>query len=89
MAGPFFLVLAGPFRRPDVRYDPKVKVRDLIRLLEAAGWALRSTKGSHRQFKHHDKPMIVTVAGHPGKDVPAGTLGAILKSAELKGGDPP
>jgi len=63
-----------------------VKVRDLIRKLDSAGWVLRSTKGSHRQFKHPTKPLVVTVAGHPGKDVPIGTLRAILKAAEM-GGD--
>lgn len=58
-----------------LRYDQVVKVRDLIHKLESAGWLLRSTKGSHRQSKHSNKPSVVTVAGHPGKDVPVGTLG--------------
>ena len=88
MAGLFALGLVSS-DDGHLRYDSILKVRDLIRMLEAGGWVLRSTKGSHRQFKHSGKPMIVTVPGHPGKDVPAGTLRAILKSAELKGGDPP
>jgi len=62
-----------------------MRVRDLIRLLELKGWKLRATRGSHRQFKHPTKPMIVTVAGHAGRDVPIGTLRAILKAAELDG----
>ncbi|MCC6537262.1 MAG: type II toxin-antitoxin system HicA family toxin [Bryobacterales bacterium] len=62
-----------------------MKVRDLIRKLESAGWILRATRGSHRQFKHAQKPAVVTVAGHPGKDVPVGTLRAILKAADLEG----
>jgi len=61
-----------------------VKVRDLIHLLESAGWRLKSTKGSHRQFLHPGKGMVVTVAGQPGKDVPVGTLKAIMRSAGLK-----
>ncbi|WP_392479693.1 type II toxin-antitoxin system HicA family toxin [Nostoc sp. C110] len=32
------------------------------------------TKGSHRQFKHPDKPSTVTVSGKPNVDVPIGTL---------------
>ncbi|HBC43785.1 MAG TPA: hypothetical protein DCZ88_18335 [Pseudanabaena sp.] len=28
------------------------KVRDLIKLLEADGWFLVDTVGSHRQYKH-------------------------------------
>jgi predicted RNA binding protein YcfA (HicA-like mRNA interferase family) len=61
-----------------------VKVRDLIHLLESAGWRLKATKGSHRQFLHPQKGMVVTVPGQPGKDVPVGTLKAILRSAGLK-----
>jgi predicted RNA binding protein YcfA (HicA-like mRNA interferase family) len=30
--------------------------------------------------------MVVTVVGHPGKDVPIGTLKAILKNAEIEEG---
>ncbi|MEM6287694.1 MAG: type II toxin-antitoxin system HicA family toxin [Bacteroidota bacterium] len=30
---------------------------------EAGGWKHVKTKGSHRQFKHPDKPDRVTVAG--------------------------
>jgi len=62
----------------------RVKARDLIRLLESNGWRLKATRGSHRQFKHPDKGMVVTVSGHPGKDVPIGTLKAILRSTGLE-----
>lgn len=62
-----------------------MKVRDLIHQLESAGWRLKTTKGSHRQFLHPEKGMVVTVPGQPGKDVPVGTLRAILRSAELEG----
>jgi predicted RNA binding protein YcfA (HicA-like mRNA interferase family) len=61
-----------------------VKVRDLIQRLEAAGWQLKRSRGSHRQFRHPHKEAVVTVAGHPGKDVPVGTLKAILRSAGLE-----
>jgi predicted RNA binding protein YcfA (HicA-like mRNA interferase family) len=61
-----------------------VKVRDLIRSLESAGWRLKTTKGSHRQFRHPEKGMVVTVPGQMGKDVPMGTLKAILRSAGLE-----
>jgi predicted RNA binding protein YcfA (HicA-like mRNA interferase family) len=29
-----------------------MKIRDIIRLIEAEGWYLVETKGSHRQYKH-------------------------------------
>ena len=60
-----------------------VKVRDLIHMLESAGWRLKRTKGAHRQFRHPTKGMVVTVPGQAGKDVPVGTLKAILRSAGL------
>jgi predicted RNA binding protein YcfA (HicA-like mRNA interferase family) len=41
-------------------------------------------RGSHRVYRHSTKPGVVIVAGKPGKDVPPGTLGAILKQARLK-----
>jgi predicted RNA binding protein YcfA (HicA-like mRNA interferase family) len=51
------------------------------------GWNLVRTKGSHRQFRHPDKPELgtITVAGHPSVDMPKGTANAILKQARLKG----
>lgn len=60
------------------------KVRDVIRLLEADGWTLVRTRGSHRQYKHPRKPGTVTVAGQPGSDIAIGTLQSILKQAGLK-----
>jgi predicted RNA binding protein YcfA (HicA-like mRNA interferase family) len=52
-------------------------------MLESDGWRLKTTRGSHRQFRHPQKGMAVTVAGQLGKDVPAGTLRAILRSAGI------
>jgi predicted RNA binding protein YcfA (HicA-like mRNA interferase family) len=60
-----------------------VKVRDPVRMLESNGWRLKTTRGSHHQFRHPQKGMVVTVPGQPGKDVPTGTLKAILRSAGL------
>ena len=54
--------------------------RQVIKRLEADGWVHVRTKGSHRQFKHPDRPRLVTVP-HPKKDFPAATLRAIMKQA--------
>ena len=54
-------------------------------MLEAQGWFSTGQTGSHRQFRHPDKGLVVTVPGHPGKDIPVGTLKAILRSAGLEG----
>ena len=50
----------------------------------AEGWALKRTKGSHRQYKHASKPGRVTLPGHPNDDLPPGTLNSVLKQAGLK-----
>ncbi|MDA8241900.1 MAG: type II toxin-antitoxin system HicA family toxin [Nitrospiraceae bacterium] len=61
-----------------------MKVRDIIRLIEADGWYLVDTKGSHRQYKHRTKSGRVTIAGHPNDDLAPGTLNSVFKQAQLK-----
>jgi predicted RNA binding protein YcfA (HicA-like mRNA interferase family) len=62
-----------------------MKVRQVVRLIEADGWRLVRQRGSHRQFKHATKPGRVTPAGNDGDDVKVGTLASILRQARLKG----
>lgn len=59
------------------------KVREVVTAVERDGWELVTQRGSHRQFKHPDKPGRVTVSGNGGKDVPPGTLKSILRQAGL------
>jgi len=61
-----------------------MKIRDIIRMIEADGWFLVKTKGSHRQYKHPIKPGRVTIAGNLNHDLAIGTLNSILKQAQLK-----
>ena len=42
-----------------------MKYRDMIRLIEADGWVLARTNGSHRIYKHPTKPGIVPVPAQP------------------------
>ena len=63
---------------------PRLTVREVIRILEADGWYLVATKGSHRQYKHKIKAGRVTVAGKPSEEVAPGTLNSILKQSGLK-----
>lgn len=65
-------------------FTPALKVRDILKLIEADGWWLDRTRGSHRQFKHATKRGLVTVAGKPGDDLAPGTQNSILKQAGLK-----
>ena len=62
----------------------RMKIREIIRILENDGWLLVRTKGSHRQYKHRLKSGVVTVAGKPGDDLAPGTQNNILKQAKLK-----
>jgi predicted RNA binding protein YcfA (HicA-like mRNA interferase family) len=48
------------------------------------GWFLKRTRGSHRQYKHPDKPGLVTVPGNMKDELAPGTLNSILKQAGLK-----
>ncbi|QIR38147.1 type II toxin-antitoxin system HicA family toxin [Tolypothrix sp. PCC 7910] len=61
-----------------------MKVSEVIKRLEADGWYLKRTRGSHRQFKHSDKPGTVTVSGKLSVDVPIGTLKSIWRQAQLE-----
>ena len=61
-----------------------MKIRHVIKLLEADGWYLVTTKGSHRQYKHPAKAGRVTIAGHLGDDLAPGTLNSVFKQAQLK-----
>lgn len=63
---------------------PRLTLREVLRKLEADGWHLVATRGSHRQYKHPTKTGRVTVAGKPSEEVAPGALDSILKQAGLK-----
>ncbi|PAX60580.1 type II toxin-antitoxin system HicA family toxin [Brunnivagina elsteri] len=62
-----------------------MKVREVIKLIEADDWYLARTRGSHRQYKHNAKSGLVTVPGKLSDYLAPGTLNSILKQAQLKG----
>ena len=57
--------------------------REVIKILEADGWHLVSTRGSHHQFKHPDKKGRVTVK-HPDKNIPLDTIKSIERQSGIK-----
>ena len=61
-----------------------MKIRDVVKLIEADGWYMVATKGSHRQYKHSVKTGRVTIAGHPNDDLAPGTLNSIFKQSKLQ-----
>lgn len=60
-----------------------MKVRDVLKMLHEDGWYVVRMRGSHRQFKHDSKPGLVTVAGHPSKELSSDTLRSIRRQAQL------
>jgi len=57
--------------------------RELITLLQAHGWVLRSSRGSHHVFVHPDRPGHLSVP-HPRKDLGTGLLHKLLRQAGLR-----
>ena len=60
-----------------------VNSKDLIKRLEAEGWVLRGTKGSHHIFVHPARSGHICVP-HPKKDLGLGLVQKLLKQAGLK-----
>ena len=60
------------------------KVGKVIKLLQAHGWYVVATRGSHRQFKHPTISGRVTVAGKPSETLPPGAERSILKQAGIE-----
>jgi predicted RNA binding protein YcfA (HicA-like mRNA interferase family) len=60
-----------------------MRSREVIAALARAGWEQVRQKGSHVQFKHAQRPGLVTVP-HPNPDLPIGTLKSIEKQSGLK-----
>jgi predicted RNA binding protein YcfA (HicA-like mRNA interferase family) len=54
--------------------------REVMRKLEDDGWREVAQRGSHKQFRHPDRPGRVTVP-HPSRDIPIGTLRSIERQS--------
>lgn len=61
-----------------------MKAQDLIKVLKKNGWVEVRQSGSHKIFKHAGKKDALSIPYHKGKEIPTGTLNAILKRAGLK-----
>jgi predicted RNA binding protein YcfA (HicA-like mRNA interferase family) len=60
-----------------------LKVREVIKELEKAGWLHVRTKGDHKVFRYRDG-WITVISGKPGDDVRPGTYNAILRQTKIK-----
>jgi predicted RNA binding protein YcfA (HicA-like mRNA interferase family) len=61
---------------------PSLTPKKVIKILEQHGFQLDHSSGSHLVFYHPEKAKRVTVPFHR-KDIPKGTLLAILKQAGI------
>jgi predicted RNA binding protein YcfA (HicA-like mRNA interferase family) len=61
-----------------------MRVREVIKMIEDDGWREVRQRGSHRQYKHPNKPGRVTVPGNLGDEVKPGTLASVLRQAGLR-----
>ena len=65
------------------RQLPTLRPRQVIRVLERAGFELLRVKGSHHYFHHPGQPeLLVCVPVHPG-DLKRPVLRSILRQASL------
>jgi predicted RNA binding protein YcfA (HicA-like mRNA interferase family) len=65
---------------------PAVTGARLVKAFQAAGFTVTSTRGSHHRLRHPDG-RATTVPVHAGKDVPKGTLRAVLRDAGISAED--
>lgn len=61
---------------------PSFTPRDIIKIIEKKGFILDRVKGSHQMYYHPESHKRVIVPLHK-KDLPKGTLFAILKQAGI------
>lgn len=61
---------------------PSLSAKDLVRILQQHGFLLDRTSGSHQIWLHPDSRKRTIVPMH-NKDLPRGTLYAILKQAGI------
>lgn len=62
---------------------PSFTSKELIKILERRGFILKRVHGSHHYYVHPKTGKITVVPMH-NKDLPKGTLHAILRQAGIK-----
>jgi len=62
---------------------PSVSSLDLIRIVKKFGFVEQKQKGSHLHLKRKIDKKRITIPIHKNRDIPKGTLAAILKDAGI------
>jgi len=60
------------------------KIRELVRDLKSAGFAIRGGKGSHRNFRH-PQGVNITISGGLGQDAKRYQIRDVRRAIELCG----
>jgi predicted RNA binding protein YcfA (HicA-like mRNA interferase family) len=66
-----------------MRALPALSGRSIIAALQRAGFEVVRSKGSHHFLRHRDDPTRQTVVPVHRRDLPSGTVAAILRQAGL------
>jgi predicted RNA binding protein YcfA (HicA-like mRNA interferase family) len=66
---------------------PAVTGKQLIKILEGQGWYLKRVRGSHHVLRHPSIPDAVVVPVHGSRPIKRGTLGNILRTADIGRGE--
>ena len=66
---------------------PGLKPRQLLSILQKAGWEIVRQKGSHIQLKHPNKPHHLVTIPYHNKDLARGTLFSIIKQIGISKND--
>ena len=61
---------------------PRLKGKEVVRILERLGFEISRTRGSHVFMKHSDG-RVTTVPVHSGETIGPGLLRSILRDIEL------
>ena len=63
---------------------PILKPREVLRVLQKAGFVIHHQTGSHAQLRHSERPQLrVTVPRHDRFDLPVPVLRSIIRQAGM------
>ncbi len=62
---------------------PRLKTREIIRVLRRNGFVLVASKGSHQKWRHAAAEKQVIVPYHSGRELPLGTLKSIIEGSGI------
>ncbi len=62
---------------------PRLKAKEVIRVLRRSGFVLISTRGSHQKWRNSATEKQVIIPFHQAKEFPLGTLKSIIEGSGI------